>query len=284
MNGNVRAAGAIVVQGNAVIQGQQHPNSAPALTPMVVPAGATVLGNVTVSNGQVYNLSAGDYVANSILLEGTGSLSVVGEGRVRLWFTALTVRGNATASAAYPDQLWFVGNGATGTVSLGGHGLLTSVIYAPGHEVTIYGDTQLHGAVVGGTVLLLGNDMVHFDEDLGGCSGGGGGGMISAFRSNLKARTEGPPTAASLLTVPNPSRGRATCWVKLPKCQRSRLLLSGLDGSLLQQIELGAREEGWAVSELDLRHLASGTYLLVAQADEGTGLVTTGRFKVALIH
>jgi hypothetical protein len=61
---------------------------------------------------------------------------------------------------------------SSGTVKLAGNGAVYTDLYAPSSDVTLYGNSEVFGRVLGKTVTSTGNGNIHFDESLAEISPG----------------------------------------------------------------------------------------------------------------
>lgn len=119
-----------------------------------------ILGDVTL----VLTASLGsalDVTGNaSIILEEKSSLTVYVEGDLK-------IAGNGIANPnVRPQTCRIIGTGAAQVIQVAGNGDLKAVVYAPNAAVTLNGNGDIMGAVVGRSVTLTGNAMFHYDESL----------------------------------------------------------------------------------------------------------------------
>lgn len=109
---------------------------------------------------------------HSITLSGGATLKVSGPVRIRLTGT-FTASGNSVANPTpIPSNLQIEASytGKDG-VTLSGGASGHFVVYAPGTGVTLSGNAELFGAVVGKTVTMTGNPALHYDVRLLGVWG-----------------------------------------------------------------------------------------------------------------
>lgn len=109
-------------------------------------------------------LEAGEYYLDSLTMRSGATITLKGP-------TTLYVRGNIDASGAGfvnvtadPKNLSIISTGAN--VDFGGTWDFYGSILAPNADVTLRGDAQWYGAVIGGTVWINGNGEFHVDESL----------------------------------------------------------------------------------------------------------------------
>jgi hypothetical protein len=95
-------------------------------------------------------------------------------------------------------QVWGTKTSGTQTMSFGGLGLFSGIIYAPNASVTIVGNGAICGSVVAGDIKLSGNAQFHYDESLASLGGD------NPFRiSKWKELTTATDRSASTATVIN---------------------------------------------------------------------------------
>lgn len=185
--------GSLSTHPNGVIQPDRISSSMNVNLPLpTVPfSSGTSLGSV--SSSTTIAGSAGstpvDYVASSVSLSGseklkftgysriwvTGNISTTGNALIELHDGAkveiyvagsVSIAGNGVQNDDGPPanfQLYALGSAST---SITGNGEFTGVVYAPGSAVTIGGNGEVNGAVVGNTITLSGNANFHYDEAL----------------------------------------------------------------------------------------------------------------------
>ena len=148
------------------------------------------LGNVTVNANAVIHLNAGIYELNSLKANGNMTLQVdSGPVVIRVngknadgseMALPLDLTGGSVIGLNFkPEQLQFV-YGGTQTIKMNGGSGTAALIYAPNATVTMLGNSDFYGAVVGATVNDSGGAHIHYDRNLGGW-----------------AMTEGNPTMTS---------------------------------------------------------------------------------------
>jgi hypothetical protein len=87
--------------------------------------------------------------------------------------------GAIIGSSFKPQNLQFV-YGGTGTIKMNGGSGTAALIYAPNATVTMLGNSDFYGSVIGATVNDTGGAKIHYDRNLAGW-----------------AMTEGNPTMTS---------------------------------------------------------------------------------------
>jgi hypothetical protein len=123
-------------------------------------------GNFLLDGSKTYDMPPGTYYFNDFTLQGQSVLNIRGP-------TTIYVVGNMTRAGGthvnnntqIPANLKILMTGGTANVTSnnGFHG----VIYAPQTAVTVDGDSDLYGAVVGRTLTITGSGSIHYDEALG---------------------------------------------------------------------------------------------------------------------
>ncbi len=136
-----------------------------------------VVINVTGSNGvsttgqafmkTLNNASLDLYVAGTITLTGNGILN----GTPPLDSHGDPTKAQTNASVQPPSNFTIWGTSTTSqTVRISGNGAISAVIYAPNGDITVNGNGDVMGAIIGNTVTLSGNGIFHYDEALGALS------------------------------------------------------------------------------------------------------------------
>jgi len=174
----------VIMDGGAIVTGYIGNRVSPLRLPPVDASGAAVannndqlpplpngdpaidkLGRFNLNNGDVYDLPPGTYYMDSVRLNGGSTLNIHGP-------TTLYVTGDFTrAGGAFVNNNTQIAQNLQ-ILSTGGTFDITSdnnfygVIYAPQSRVTLNGDADLFGAIVGLTLKCNGSGMAHYDEDL----------------------------------------------------------------------------------------------------------------------
>ncbi len=167
----------------------------PAIVPLpsvVIPTVGTNQGNQTFSHGanalapnQTYGvvsasanatlqLSAGTYVVTSLSLSANAQL-VVTSGPIVIYFTSsVDLSGGGVAnSGLVASNLLFFGGPAAHTATLTGGSSASFAMYAPDTDISISGNGDIYGAVVGRTVTDGGTGAIHYDLELQHASASG---------------------------------------------------------------------------------------------------------------
>ena len=201
-NGDIGTNGATIAIGNNVtVHGTQTTNAGAALAPVVVPAVLTALPAgvaLTLTNNNTLTLPAGNYryskvnfannvglvISGDVLMYITGNPSFSGGNNAAVTVNAgasLTIYADGVVSfsnnvalnnlAKAPDKfvIYSTYTGANG-VSINNNGTFYGVIYAPLTDVTMSNNTTVFGAMVGKTITLSNDNVVHYDESLGAFS------------------------------------------------------------------------------------------------------------------
>jgi Tfp pilus assembly protein PilX len=147
-----------------------------------------VLGNLTVQSGNTLVMNPGTYVFNSIVLSGnstlqvpTGSSGVVikiaGQGTT----TPINLTGGVVSNPSYDaSRLQFI-YGGTGSVYVAGGTATSAIVYAPQADLTVTGNGDFYGAIVGGTVDVPGSSKLHYDTNLANSAVTAGNPVMSSF-------------------------------------------------------------------------------------------------------
>jgi hypothetical protein len=111
-----------------------------------------------------YDMPAGTYYFRDFVIHGTATLNV--KGPVTIYVTgSISIAGTTNTNASRPDNLRINVSGA-GSVSLAGTSYMYADLYAPQSAVTLSGNYDLFGSVVGKTLGITGKANVHYDESL----------------------------------------------------------------------------------------------------------------------
>jgi hypothetical protein len=124
-------------------------------------------GNFLLDGNKNLELSPGTYYFRDFTLAGQAVLNISGPEPTRIYVTGNLYRGGnviVNNSTQTPVNLQIFMTGGTAEVTSGNdfHG----VIYAPNTAVTIDGNSDLYGAVVGKTLTITGSGAGHYDESL----------------------------------------------------------------------------------------------------------------------
>lgn len=123
----------------------------------------TILGDVTLILTGATG-SALDVTGNaSIIVPEDSSLTVYVEGDVQIAGNGL-VNDNARPVSC---RIWGTGSASSGQrLQIAGNGALKTVVFAPNATVTINGNGDVMGAIVGRSITFTGNASFHYDESL----------------------------------------------------------------------------------------------------------------------
>jgi len=124
-------------------------------------------GVVSVSANATLALSAGTYVFSSLSLTGQGTITVT-SGPVIVYITSsLSLAGGGVAnSTLVASNLMFFAGPLVSTIAMTGGSSASFALYAPDTDVSISGNGDIYGAVVGRTVTDTGNGAIHYDLEL----------------------------------------------------------------------------------------------------------------------
>ena len=128
-----------------------------------------ILGNVTVANGGMIKIPTGSaltvYVGGPTMnLSGAGVINSIVQPVNDEWFGLPTL-----TTATFQNGTSFIG-----------------AFYAPDTAISLLGNTQIYGAMIGSNIVMTGSAGVHFDDSLKSGGGGGGGYSIASWREMRK--------------------------------------------------------------------------------------------------
>jgi hypothetical protein len=182
VSGDVRAGGPITNTGGT-IGGTATPNSpsptivappVPACSPFSGTGGLSgkyeynaATGDLQVSGGKAATLAPGTYCFHNLALSGGATLTVSGPVVIKLTGQLNGSGGSLVNLTKLPSNLQVESSyaGANGVVLSGGASGYLSV-YAPQTSITISGSSPVFGALLGKTLDLSGNAVVHYDTQL----------------------------------------------------------------------------------------------------------------------
>lgn len=144
---------------------QAPPSHPPAAQPL---AGGGTLSNTITINGP------GEYYLNKIDLTGNKTITIGGNGPVKIWIEGAGASLNLGGQAKFQNnsgkpenlQIFFPGSGS---ISMGGGSQFRGVIYAPQADLTLNGGAQIYGAIIGKSVNFNGggnSGALHYDTAL----------------------------------------------------------------------------------------------------------------------
>jgi len=161
------------------------------MRPVVDPGGGQVMGTLNLSGRSKKKLTGGVYRFNGISVSGLavltlsgkttiytdGNFAVSGNGRIDIAPDALVtifvngsrvdISGDSIVNQSKnPRGLVIYGSAGLKKVNLVGCAILYGLVYAPMADISISGNQQIYGSVIGNTVDLSGNGSVHYDETL----------------------------------------------------------------------------------------------------------------------
>jgi hypothetical protein len=109
------------------------------------------------------------YVTGSFIMSGGASLTIAPGGSLELY-----VKGNAEFKGngilnltGYANMVSIYGLSTSTSMHFGGNSELIARIYAPTADITLAGNADISGAILGKTVTMQGNADIHYDEALG---------------------------------------------------------------------------------------------------------------------
>ena len=122
-------------------------------------------GRFRLNSGDVYDLPPGTYYFDEVTLNGGSTLNFYGPTTIYVTGTFTRAGGswvNNNTQLARNLQILSTG----GTIDITSDNDFYGVIYAPQSRVTLNGDADLFGAIVGNTLKCNGSGMAHYDETL----------------------------------------------------------------------------------------------------------------------
>jgi hypothetical protein len=135
----------------------------------------TITDNVVMRITAAAGSPAVDMVGKGgININTTGALTIYTAGDVKISGDG-TAGGGGVANGAAPSSFQVWGTDVAGSpvqkVQISGNGSLSAVVYAPNADVSIVGNGNVFGAVVGKTINVTGMAAFHYDESLANLGG-----------------------------------------------------------------------------------------------------------------
>jgi len=122
-------------------------------------------GDFALNAGEVYDLPPGSYYLRNVTINGDSALNI--HGPTKIYVTGKFLRAGTSDvnnNTQLAGNLQILSTG--GTIDVSSNTPFYGVIYAPQSRVTLDGDADLFGAVVGQTLKVIGNSVAHYDESL----------------------------------------------------------------------------------------------------------------------
>jgi len=142
-----------------------------ASSKLTIKSGYNVVLKVTNTTGTVIKTAG----SAGIEIGSGATLAIYTSGNVNITGTSVTNGsggGVANSGAASAFQIWGTGvSGGGQTISVQGNGSLSGIVYAPYAAVSIVGNGEVYGSVVGDTIQVTGNANFHYDESLANYGG-----------------------------------------------------------------------------------------------------------------
>ena len=146
-----------------------------------------VLGNVSVNSMELV-LGAGTYIVNSLDVAGTSTIRPAGNGPVIInvagqgsGSTAISIAGGALSNETYIPANFQILYAGTKSVSISGGTQTSALVYTPKADVTLTGNSNFYGAVVGAQVDIPGSTSLYFDTALQAEFSAAGNPVMSSF-------------------------------------------------------------------------------------------------------
>jgi hypothetical protein len=124
-------------------------------------------GNFLLDGTNTVDLPPGTYYVNNLTLEGQATLNILGPDPTTIYVTGDLRRAGGVSvnnNTKKASNLQILMTGGTATVT--SYDAYYGVIYAPNTHVTVDGDSEFFGAIVGKTLTLTGTQRAHYDEAL----------------------------------------------------------------------------------------------------------------------
>jgi hypothetical protein len=109
-------------------------------------------------------LQPGDYYFTSVDMAGSATITVTGPTRIYISGPANFAGGGFINSSQDPHDLTIYSTGST--MSLTGTAGFAGAVIAPETDITLVGDSEYYGTIIGRTVDIQGNSIVHVDESI----------------------------------------------------------------------------------------------------------------------
>jgi Tfp pilus assembly protein PilX len=139
------------------------------------PTGGTSLvpgtyGAISLSGKTTLTLAPGVYNIYSLSISGQASVTVSPAGSVVLNFPStssspISISGQGIASSNQIPNSMQINYGGTGNVSLAGNGASYAIVDAPNAAISVSGNGDFFGRVIGKTISMSGNGKFHFDRN-----------------------------------------------------------------------------------------------------------------------
>jgi hypothetical protein len=143
-----------------------------------------VMGNVSVGPKDLV-LNAGTYIFNSITEVGNAKITANGKVIIKIAGTGVTtpisLTGGSVLNNTYLPSNMQIVYGGTGNVEITGGTSTASLIYAPNANITLTGNSDFYGAVVGGRVSVPGSANIYYDTGLAATTMTSGQPVMSSF-------------------------------------------------------------------------------------------------------
>ncbi|HEY3266288.1 MAG TPA: hypothetical protein VGM37_05135 [Armatimonadota bacterium] len=136
--------------------------------------------NVININGDVTLNVTGDVTTGgNTAVKVNGSLRIIVSGSVNIGASFTTI----DASNPYqPAKVQIYGLPSCKTVNWSGYNDFVGVLYAPSATINLTASSNMYGAVVGNAIVINGNSMIHYDEQLANVAVAGGGGGVTTYK------------------------------------------------------------------------------------------------------
>jgi outer membrane protein assembly factor BamB len=251
---NVVVKGSLLLNSGMIITGQALAHQNVSATPVPIPLNATPLGIVLVGSGQAFHVPAGDYVCDSMTLNGNSQW--IADGPVRLWVKGPLTNGGLLAPLSKRPKDLQIMLPYGQQVALNGGSETLALIHAPLSTALI--SASLSGALVCGNATLNSQGAVHVDASAL-CSAA----VPMAVSQNCPAKIE------KLTLAPNPWMQASKHWVAIMlNCpvQKARVRVYSVSMIRLNEWEVNNAQilgSGWQYLEIPSSvSLSAGQYYI----------------------
>lgn len=198
-NGDITLSGSSSIQGNARpgvgkqvygsigrVSGTTDPLLAPLSYPTYpagslatsndngnIPASYQSAGSLSIGSNKTVTLAGGKYYFNNVTISGTVTFA---SPTIIFCYGNFSLSGNAVTNSSLPKNLIIVmcptpSGGAPGTVNVSSGTSLYAAIYGPTSRITLAGNGDIYGLVVGKSIDMTGTSAIHYDLSISGSGG-----------------------------------------------------------------------------------------------------------------
>ncbi|MEW6618385.1 MAG: kelch repeat-containing protein [bacterium] len=156
--------------GNASVTGKKDSQGTDISLPAVTVPADAISTTINITGSNELTLTEGTYTCNGIKISGQAQLIIV--GKVKLYCTGnidITGQGGANYennSNGVTTNFHIYCTNAVNSISLTGNDRFFGTVYAPAAEISVTGNGNVYGQLVGNEVDITGNGKVIYDEQL----------------------------------------------------------------------------------------------------------------------